>query len=50
MVTVDEARLRARVAEAVDRLTPGILSRREMSHALEPYLNAFCLAQSRLPL
>jgi 5-methylthioadenosine/S-adenosylhomocysteine deaminase len=50
MLTVDEARLRARVAEAVERLTPGILSRREMSRALEPYLDAFCLAQSQRPL
>ena len=50
VLTVDEARLRARVAEAAGRLTPGILSRREASRALEPYLNAFCLAQSRLPL
>jgi hypothetical protein len=50
MLTVDEDRLRARVAEAVDRLTPGILSRSAMSRALEPFLDAFCLAQSQRPL
>ena len=50
MLTVDEDRLRARVAEAVDRLTPGILSRCAMSRALEPFLDAFCLAQSQRPL
>ena len=50
MLTVDEARLRARVAVAVERHTPGILSRREMSRALEPYLDAFCLSQAQRPL
>jgi cytosine/adenosine deaminase-related metal-dependent hydrolase len=50
MLTVDEERLRGRVAEAVDRLTPGIRSRIDLSRALEPYLNAFCLAQAQRPL
>lgn len=50
MLTVDEDRLRASVAEAVDRLTPGILSRRETSRVLEPYLDAFCLAQAQRPM
>jgi guanine deaminase len=50
MLTIDEERLRARVAEAVERLTPGILARREMSRALEPYLDAFCLSQAQRPL
>ena len=47
MVSVDEDRLRSRVAEAVERLAAATQGRREMSRALEPYLNAFCLAQSQ---
>ena len=47
MVTVDEDSLRRRVTEAVERLATATHGRREMSHALEPFLNAFCLSQSR---
>jgi cytosine/adenosine deaminase-related metal-dependent hydrolase len=47
MVTVDEDSLRGRVAEAVERLATATHGRREMSQALEPFLNAFCLSQSR---
>ena len=50
MVSVDEDRLRGRVAEAVERLAAATHGRREISRALEPYLNAFCLAQSQRPL
>jgi 5-methylthioadenosine/S-adenosylhomocysteine deaminase len=50
MVTVDEDALRRRVAEAVERLAAATHARRELSRALEPYLNAFCLAQAQLPL
>ena len=44
------SRLRAGVAEAVGRLATATHGRRELSRALEPYLNAFCLAQSQQPL
>jgi hypothetical protein len=50
MVSVDEEQLRRRVAEAVERLAAATQGRRELSRALEPYLNAFCLAQSQQPL
>ena len=50
MVSVDEDRLRDRVAEAVERLATATHGRRELSRALEPYLNAFCLAQSQQSL
>jgi hypothetical protein len=50
VLTVDEERLRARVHEASARLTPGIRSRIELSRALEPFLDAFCLAQAQRPL
>jgi 5-methylthioadenosine/S-adenosylhomocysteine deaminase len=50
MQTVDENALRRRTAEAVERLAAATQSRRELSRALEPYLNAFCLAQAREPV
>jgi 5-methylthioadenosine/S-adenosylhomocysteine deaminase len=50
VLTVDEERLRARVYEATARLTAGMRSRIDLSKALEPYLDAFCLAQSQRPL
>jgi guanine deaminase len=50
MVSVDEHRLRSQVAEAVERLASATQGRREISRALEPYLNAFCLAQSQKSL
>ena len=50
MLTVNEDRLRARVREAADRLTPGIRSRIDLARAFEPYLNAFCLAQAQRPV
>ena len=50
MMTVDEDALRARTAEAVERLAAATSSRRALSRALEPYLNAFCLAQAQRPV
>jgi len=48
MVTIDEERLRSRVADAVERLATATSGRREASRALGPYLNAFCLSQAPL--
>ena len=48
MLTVDEARLRSRVAEAVERLAVATAPRREATRALEPYLTAFCRSQAQL--
>jgi len=48
MLTVDEARLRSQVAEAVERLASATSARREASRALEPYLARFCRSQAEL--
>ena len=48
MLTVDESRLRSRVAEAVERLAAATAPRREATRALEPYLTAFCRSQAQL--
>jgi hypothetical protein len=47
--TVDEARLREGAAEAVLRLVAASAGGRELTRALEPFLQAFCLAQARAP-
>jgi hypothetical protein len=49
MRTVDESRLRGRVAEAVRRLDAGRAGRPDLPRRLEPFLAAFCRAQAHAP-
>jgi guanine deaminase len=49
MCTVDEARLRARVAEAAERLAAAGAGRRELAGALAPWVGGFCQALAHAP-
>ena len=49
MQTVDEARLRQRVAEAVLRLAAVTVDRRDLARRLEPWLAGFCRGLAHAP-
>lgn len=49
MLTVDEARLRAHAAEAVERLDRANAAARQQSAALADIIGRFCLGQARAP-
>ena len=49
MQTVDEARLRQRVAEAVLRLVAVTVDRRDLARRLEPWLAGFCRGLAHAP-
>lgn len=49
LTTIDEAKLRVRVAEASERLAAANEGMRRFSRALQPYVGAFCRALAREP-
>ena len=49
MQTVDEARLRQRVAEAALRLGAATVDRRDLARRLEPWLVGFCRGLAHAP-
>jgi len=49
LTTVDEAKMRADAARAVERLLAVNAPQRELARALEPVVGMFCLALCRAP-